>query len=314
MKLMKTVKAVAPYIFPEGFNFKTAPYEAWIKCGGQIAEAHYPPRLLHGLVYRWELPTFWKNKKEARLRLVQPVSINFDTFPDYAMYEIIPFMWDTWEPFHDNIAEFFVRYKVKTAIFCASQTAEVMRRRFPDMNILTITEGVDISLYEEGKPLCERNIDLLEYGRQNKKVFHVNLPSQYFHLSSKKGIKLFSSDEEFRHNLCDAKITVAFPKHDTCPEETGFVETLTQRYWENMLSRVIMIGRVPQELLRLIGYNPVIEIEKGRETEQIIDILSHLEDYQQLVDKNRSIALKQGDWGERMHEIFEWLKHIGYVI
>ncbi len=312
--MRKIVKAVAPYQFKGDIGFKMKCYEAWVRAGGQRAKEHYPPRWAHSFAHKLELPTIWSNKKEARLRFVQPVTLRFDTFPDYTHFEIIPFMWDTWEPYHDRIADFFIKYQVKTAIFCASQTAEVMRKRFPEMNILTITEGLDTSLYYEGKPLSERTIDLLEFGRQNKKIFHVNLPSQYYHLCSQRGKKLFSSDEEFRQKLCDTKITVAFPKYDTCPEETGFVETLTQRYWENMLSRVIMIGRAPQELLRLIGYNPVIELDKGRETEQIIDILSHLEDYQHFVDKNRSIALKQGDWGKRMHEIFEWLKHIGYVI
>ena len=311
---MKIVKAVSPYIYLNGINFKIVPYEAWVKCGGQTAEPHYPWRIFHGLAYRCELPSIWKSKKEARLRFVQPISFRFDTFPDYAHYEIIPLLWDSWEPFHDVIAEYFVRHQVRTAIFCASQTAEVMRKKFPEMNIVTITEGIDTSLYYEGKPLSERTIDLLEFGRQNKKIFHVNLPSHYYHLCSQGGEKLFPSDEEFRCKLCDTKITVAFPKFDTCPEETGFVETLTQRYWENMLSRVIMIGRAPQELLRLIGYNPVIDVDYNNPSNQIINILNNIEQYQYLVDKNRETALKLADWSIRMKIIRRALVKFGYEV
>ena len=46
------------------------------------------------------------------------------------------------------------------------------------------------------------------------------------------------------------------------PELAGDIETLTQRYWECMLSRIVMLGHAPQELIDLIGYNPVIEIDK----------------------------------------------------
>ena len=58
---MKIVKAVAPYIYPGGINFKHKPYEAWVKLGGQVASAHYPPRWLHGLAFRYEIPE-WVQK------------------------------------------------------------------------------------------------------------------------------------------------------------------------------------------------------------------------------------------------------------
>ena len=57
---MKTVKAVAPYIYEGGINFKHKPHEAWVKLGGQVASAHYPPRWLHGLAFRYELPDWCK--------------------------------------------------------------------------------------------------------------------------------------------------------------------------------------------------------------------------------------------------------------
>ena len=311
---MKTVKAVAPYQFKGGISFKTKTYEAWIAAGGQAAEAHYPPRWAHIFAHRLKLPSLWKNKSEARLRFVQPVTMLFDTFPDYPLYEIIPFMWDTWEPYHDVIAAFFKRYQVRTAIFCASQTAEVMKRRFPEMNIITITEGVDTTLYKEGKPLYERSIDLIEFGRSNKEVFNVILPDKYTHLRSNSHSKLFTSDSQFYDALSDSKITIAFPKKDTCPEETGFVETLTQRYWENMLSRTLMVGRAPLELIDLLGYNPVININCQNTESEIISILSNINHYQDLVDRNRDVALQLCDWSIRMEYIQKQLKNFGYKI
>lgn len=37
------------------------------------------------------------------------------------------------------------------------------------------------------------------------------------------------------------------------PEIAGDIETLTQRYWECMFSRMVMVGHAPQELLTLSG-------------------------------------------------------------
>ena len=60
---MKTVKAVAPYIYNHFVNFKSAPYEAWVRLGGQVAPAYYPPRFLHGLAFRYEIPKSIKSSK-----------------------------------------------------------------------------------------------------------------------------------------------------------------------------------------------------------------------------------------------------------
>lgn len=63
--MMKTIKAVAPYQHPESCNFKTAAYEAWEQVGGQVAGSHYPLRCLHGLVFRFEFPSFFKMWKRS---------------------------------------------------------------------------------------------------------------------------------------------------------------------------------------------------------------------------------------------------------
>lgn len=311
--MKKTVKAVAPYFHPGFLNFKTLPYEAWVKSGGQTAKTHYPTRMLHGMAYKYELPSLWENEKEARLRFVEPVSLSFDTFPDYARYEIIPMIWDCWPMYFEKTCQWFIKHNVRTAIFTSSQTADRMKERFPEMNILAITEGIDTSKYCEGKPLKERSIDLLEFGRRNKKVFDVCLPPNYTHLYSKNGEHLFKTEQDLVYGLADSKITVCYPRCDTQPQKAGDIETLTQRYWEAMLSRIVIVGRAPKELIDLIGYNPVIEIKREQQNEMIIEILTHIEDFQSLVGKNRETALKMGDWNPRAIKIKEWLKEIGYI-
>lgn len=105
---MKIVKAIPPYIYKGASNFKYYPCEAWEDIGGKVSRNFYLPRFLHSLIYRITLPSVFKTKKEARLRFVSGYSIQFDTFPDYAFYEVIPLIWDCWPKQVESVAAFSV--------------------------------------------------------------------------------------------------------------------------------------------------------------------------------------------------------------
>ena len=309
---MKTVKAVAPY--SHGINFKMLVYDAWVKTGGQTMKGHYPWRMFHRFAFNYELPTIHKSKDIAQLRFVEPVSINFDTFPDYARYEIIPFVWDCWPGYFEKTCEWFRRHEVKTAIFTSSQTAERMRQRFPDMNIYWCPEGIDTSRYSAGKELNDRHIDVLEFGRTNEKVFKAALPYGIKHICTMQNGKYIYTSEELFRAMGEAKVTLTLPRSITQPETAGDIETLTQRYWECMLSRIVMVGHAPKELIEFIGYNPVIEIDFENPNEQICNILQHINDYIDLTNKNRETALLKGDWLARMPGVKVFLTQSGYKI
>ena len=323
-KRKKYIKAVSPYIHPAFLNFKLAPFEAWERLGGDIAKSHYPPKCLHGAVFRWELPTLWKNKKEARLRFVEPVSLFFDTFPDYARYEVVPMFWDCWPCYFEKSCEWLRRHQVKIAIFSSRQTAGKMQERFSGknkgwqkINVIWCPEAVDDSVYQKGKLLKDRNIDLLEFGRSNDKVFKADQLESVFdnknrnlnHVCTKQNGKFIYTNEQLYEAMGNAKVTIALPRSITQPEIAGDIETLTQRYWECMFSRMVMVGHAPQELIDFIGYNPVIELRDNISAEELIaDVIEHIEDYQPLVDKNRETAEWLGSWDVRMKWLMEELK------
>ena len=311
---MKKVKAVAPYTYPNLCNFKLYPYLSWKESGLLVAKSHYPFSFLQGLFYRYEIPSCFRDKKEARIRFVSGYSIKFDTFPDYVFYEIIPVIWDCWPINVPSVERFFIKHNVKTAVFTSSQTADLFRSRFPRMNILTITEGVDVDLYYKGGNLKDRKIDVLEVGRAWVNFFKSPLKDGINHLRTGNMSRVFKTDDDFRRGLADAKITINVPRCDVDKETAGGIETLTQRYWECMLSRVIMVGRAPRELIDLIGYNPVIDWD-GKDASPIVNnILANINDYQSLVDKNYEIALKMASWKIRIDKIVDYLKSKDYIV
>ena len=332
---MKTVKAVAPYIYEGGINFKHKPYEAWVKLGGQVASAHYPPRWLHGLAFRCELPSTLKKlslsflrscwclgeqarspfplRASARLRFVQPWTIEFDTFPDYALYEVIPFFWDVWPENFEKTFAWLKKHNTKTAIFTSSQVAEMVKTKFPVMNVLSVTEGIDVETYSEGKRLKDREIDFLEYGRNIDRAVKYSLEGLNVVRGQRDGKNLLTS-KQLLASLQNAKIVVAYTKKWTDPEQAGDIDTLTQRYWECMLSGCILIGHAPKELVDLIGYNPVIEVDRENPDEQLMNVLANITDYQELADKNRISAIKYGDWKYSMQRVMNFLHEKGYTL
>ena len=320
----KFLKAVSPFIHPGFLNFKMMPYEAWKRNGGEVAKAHYPWRWLHGAAYRWELPTIWKSRKEARLRFVEPVSLKFDSFPDYARYEVVPMFWDCWPRYFEMTCEWLRKHHVKTGIFSSRMTAERIQERFPEMRIIWCPEAVDGSVYQKGKLLKDRTIDLLEFGRSNEKVLPAGALEKAFdaslgdadgknsslnHVCTKQNGKFIYTNEQLYQAMGDAKVTIALPRSMTQPEIAGDIETLTQRYWECMFSRIVMVGHAPKELVDFIGYNPVIELREEISAEALIrEVLKHIDDYQELVDKNRETAERFGSWDVRMEWLMEELR------
>lgn len=314
-QIMKIVKAIPPYIYKGASNFKYYPCEAWEKIGGKVSRNFYPPQFLHSLIYRITLPSvFIKSKREVRLRFVSGYSIQFDTFPDYAFYEVIPVIWDCWPKQVESVAAFFRKHQVKTAIFTSSQTADIFRRLFPQMNVLTITEGIKIDLYSPGNVLSDRKIDILEIGRKDGNFFKTPLPEGINHVKTGNFARTFQSDEEFRAALADTKVTVTVPRCDVNPETAGNIETLTQRYWECMLSRIVMVGRAPKELIDLIGYNPVIDWDGNDASPLVSDILGNIGKYQDLVNRNYETAKEMASWEMRMKDIMIYLKNKGYSV
>lgn len=313
----KVVKAVSPFVYPCGSNFKLNPYKAWINVGGKVASSHYPWKVFNRLIHKLNIASVCTSKSEARLRFMEAGTMNYDAFPDYITHEIIPLIWDCWPQHDDKVVGWLKRHNVNACIFTSTQAAERIKKRLPAINILVITEGINTEDYDEGPLLRDRCLDVYYFGRAPKAVYEKGVLDG---LSFKWG----GTDKEFHERIKNAKITNAFPQCDVNPQRTEGQETLTQRYWECMLSRIVMVGRAPKELTELIGYNPVIELNIPTDStsqdistsysEQIKHILSHIENYQALVDKNRGTALLTAPWEIRMKLIKEWLYKLGYKL
>lgn len=310
----KKVVAVEPYRYTNNSNFKVAPYIAWENLGGECIRLRKYEKYYESFSYHVDLPSFDCCKDEARLRFVEGACVRFDTFPDYITHEVIPVIWDCWPSHFENMAKWFKKHDVKTAFFTSSQTADRMRKLYPNKNIYHLAEAIETNLYKKGGELSKRNYDFLEYGRVCYYVNTNTLPNNVRILSSRCEQGILKNRGMLIDALSDAKITICLPRCINQPEIAGDIETLTQRYWECMLSRVVIIGKAPKELIDIIGYDPVINLDRENFSGQVQDILQNIDSYQDLVNRNRETALRYGDWENRIKYMMDVLEQLGYLI
>lgn len=283
--------------------------EAWVACGGELLENKKWPHIL-SVVFGRNWPSFHFRRKD-RLIVLGCGRIESAAWPNLLTSEIIPMMWDLWP---DKIAPFcrFVRrHNIKTILCAASYTAIQLRELLPKVDIFWIPEGINVDAYPMGGLLKDRPIDMLSYGRQMNIVvdkLRILANDEKYDILFREGdAHLFVTFNDLVKGLQSSKITICYPQSVTHPERAQDIETLTQRYWEAMLTGTLLVGHAPKELIEVCGYNPVIELGDNPVT-IVRDVLMHIKDYQELADKNRNCAEEKAGWDKRMPKIMEILK------
>ena len=275
---------------------------------------HLFRRIMPFVLYLMNTFQLYRLKRHILITTSRGDGILEAAYPHYLRYHIIPMLWDTWPKEQDWLFKDLRRLRCPLALVTSRQMATRIEKEL-NIKTLWVPEGIDTHGFLKGAELSSRPIDVYELGRQHKK-YHETLKSALAkgQIKTWKGntygtdgalLKLASNNtEELKETISKSKVVVCFPKTDTDPiEKTGNIETLTQRYWEVMLSRSLVVGRAPQELIDLIGYNPVIDVDWHQPEKQIADIINNISTYQVLVNKNYDTACKMASWECRMESI-----------
>lgn len=258
-----------------------------------------------------------------------PLIVCCGAFPSYSAWpflfrhEIIPIIWDCWPRYHKRMLQSLKYCNVKTVFCTSSQVANLINSHSSKTKAFWLPEGIKVEAYKNGPKLEDREIDILELGRIYSQVHSALTRTDVVEnsklLFSDGNTLLFKSFADLKNGIANSKICINFPRCMTHPEMAGDIETLTQRYWECMLSGTLMVGKTPKELVDVCGYNPVVELEIENKTSieiamQIRNILDNIESYQPLCDKNRDYALHNASWTKRIELIRNVLATQGYFI
>jgi len=217
------------------------------------------------------------------------------------------YIFDAWPKNHNSIIKFLNFFKVKNAFFTSSQAVEIIQSKVAKTNCYWVPEGIlaDGYKYSEFK---DKNIDVLALGRRSnsyhKQVKNCLEDNKKTYLYVKKEGKLiFPTRAKLIKGLADTKISVCFPSNITHPERAGNIETMTIRYLQSMISKCLVVGRAPKEMIALFGYNPVIEIDSKDPQGQIIEILNNYSDYYSLIEKNYDVVSNNHTWLNRWDSV-----------
>lgn len=308
MNMSTEVSMVAPL---EGWLYKFQYWfaQAWKDAGGSVIQdvgMHHKIRAIFGRIFGQSI-----GSPRGRVIVLGCHRIESMAWPWCWRYEIVPMMWDLWPENFNYFIRFLKRNRVKLCFVTASRNVTKIQAACPDVKVVWVPEGINAAAYPVGGGLAARTIDVLNYGRQvswiNEAIESYNFGRPINHVYQRGPEFLFKDFDSLAAGIRDAKMAICYPQCDTNPQRCGDVETLTQRYWECMLSGTLMIGRAPQELIDLCGYNPVITLGE-QPARQIEDVLNHIEDYQELADRNRAYAEKNADWSTRIPIIMDALK------
>ena len=306
-ELLADVQVLRPRVDGEGVYFFQKWFcEAWEAAGGAVLEERIKlPWRVKQIIGRLRL-CFSIGSHRKKLLITASGRMDSVAWPWCYFYELVPVLWDVW-PFQiPHLIRFVRRNRVRLLFCTSSQVVDKINCQVKDCHAVWMPEGIKCEEYPAGMPLKDRSVDILEYGRRKKDV-HESLLSHDFgsaikHVYPTASRLVEPNAEAFRALLRDAKIVVCYPQCDTNPQRAGEIETLTQRYWECMLSGALIVGRAPEELIRLCGYNPVVSLSASP-ADDIGSMLTHINDFQALVDRNRTTALKLGDLSCRVQDM-----------
>jgi hypothetical protein len=226
----------------------------------------------------------------------------FTKLPHKSVY-----LFDAWPCHHPAIVRFAEDFGISHIFLSCRQASVALAKLLRKQQVHWVPEGIDPNEYRF-KPPGDKDIDVLAIGRKfdahhQRIVGPLAQAGHNYLYEVVKGKLVFPTRESFIDGLARTKISVCVPSSMTHPEQTAGMETMTLRYLQSMVSKCLLLGRAPQEMVDLFGYNPVVDIDDSNPAGQIQTLLRHYDNYQGLIDKNHAAVLGAHHWPARWCQI-----------
>jgi hypothetical protein len=222
------------------------------------------------------------------------------------------YIFDAWESEHKKILDWTEYWGINMAFVSSSQAAKMLSSYGSKCNFVWVPEGIKLKMYKY-KPYSERDVDVLQLGRRYEKLHvliadQLNKANKTYLYQEQDGKIIFPSTNDLIDGLSRTKISICYPKSITHPESAGQIETMTNRYLQSIVSKCLIVGHAPKEMIELFGYNPVIELDIQNPYLQIEEILNNYFQYTALIEKNYLTVVNNHTWGNR----WELIKSVIY--
>lgn len=213
------------------------------------------------------------------------------------------YMFDAWPAKHRQIIDLVDSWGIQYAFVSSSQAAARLGQLSERCTFIWVPEGIDPQRYQQ-RSLHERDIDVLQLGRKYDSYHAVIEPAlrnagKTYVYEKAKGSIIFPTRAEFVSGLARSRISVCVPSSVTHRERAGDIETMTVRYLQSIVSKCLVVGHAPAEMIELFGYNPVVEIDMDAPGDQLTGLLEGYDEWIPLVEKNYSVVMASHTWDKR---------------
>ncbi|MET8759939.1 glycosyltransferase [Lentzea sp. NPDC004782] len=232
---------------------------------------------------------------------------------------VMPFLWDVWPREVSGYLAALEECRPEL-IFVTNRWSERALQKDSSLPpVMYVPEAVDFGTYYCTDPLNNRAVGVLEYGRRHSEWHDTIAPSlvaagvvhQFSPSSHDLGrYHLFETRDDLVRTLRDSVVSVCFPASMTDPRRMRGVEALTARYFESIAAGCLIVGHCPEELVALLGYNPVCEVDWSDPAGQLLEILRAPESWQADVSAAQERMHRLGDWAERASRISEAVRNV----
>lgn len=287
-----------------GYQAISAMARAWKRAGGTVVESEHPSRIGRKLLRRSARATI--ESEAVLLPLIGPRMDWIPVFSPTGPRELYLFCWDVWPSNVPRWREVFEQLKPRKVFM--TTTDAVRTWTSPALPTEWMPDATDVSAFDPSKPLDERSNDVLELGRkwnwlhaeitgplENRRARHLYQPDETS--------LVFDTTESFIRGMEDSKCVVCVPGSITHPERFGPSPVLTPRYLETMAAGAIPVGVCPPDLRKIMGYNPVVEVDPTDPLSAFEQILDDPSAFSELKERNRTTLENRADWRVRIEEL-----------
>jgi len=246
----------------------------------------------------------WDNKK---INFAALISGDFGALIPYAFFSKQNFLYmhDVWPRFQYWIFPLLDFFNVKYVFFSSKQVWMDHIRKYPKNKCksMWLPEGIDADEYAF-KPLHQKKIDVLEFGRRYEK-YHLLIRDglaahQKQHIYRRNNAELlFQYKTELIAALSEAKIVICIPSDVTHPERAEYISSMTLRYLQAMASKCLIVGITPFDMSELFDYKAIVEIDMENAAKQLLEILENYETYLPIVERNYLEVRNNHQWLNR---------------
>jgi hypothetical protein len=276
--------------------------------------------VMYGLLTGWRRFSLRVGSKDLRLSNNNPRKAHEDYFAimmSLNPQKCLPFffnpgrksiyLFDAWSQNFEKIRTFIRDWGIQQVFVSASQSAERLASLIKGCAVRWIPEGVTPSAYA-CYPDAARDIDVLQIGRKYDSyhqniAYSLKLAGKSYLFEAQPRQLVFPTRQAFVDGLARTRISICFPSSLTHPQRAGDICTMTTRYLQSMVSGCLVVGTAPKEMIRLFGYNPVVEADMQNPTGQLLSILDNFDSFHELIDKNRRMIMSQHTWQQRWNQI-----------